>query len=128
MVALLTPESSAMASILVESIPRSENSCTAASSTCLWAFTLLGLAISLGFNSSEEIGSGAQKQHGNPREQGHVECQAEMPGIDQDAAQAVDSIGQRVKFGDDAHRQRQIGQGKKRAGEKEDGHDQEVHH
>src|SRR5277367_6314875 len=116
MVALLTPESSAMASILVESMPRSENSCTAASSTCLWAFTLLGLAIVLGFDSGEKIRSGAEKQHGDSRQQCHVEGQTEMPGVDQDAAQAVDSIGQRIKFGDDAHRQRQISKREKRAG------------
>src|SRR5580698_6745614 len=128
MVALLTPESSAMASILVASMPRSEKSCTAASSTCLWAFTLLGLAIPLGFDSGEEIGAGAQKQHGDSRQHCYIEGQVEMPGVDQDAAQAVDSIGQRIKFGDDAHHQRQIRQGEKRSGEKENGHDEEVHH
>jgi hypothetical protein len=35
MVALLTPDASAIASMLVASIPRSENNCTAASKTFL---------------------------------------------------------------------------------------------
>src|SRR4051812_37737024 len=45
MVALLTPEASAMASMLVASMPRSENNPTAAVRTFWCACALLGLAI-----------------------------------------------------------------------------------
>src|SRR5216683_3261507 len=107
MVALLTPDASSMASILVASMPRSQNNSTAASKTFLSACALLGLAISADFNSCEQVGARAEEDCSDAREQRDVERHAEVPGVNQCAAQAVYPVCQRIKFGNDAHHQGQ---------------------
>src|ERR1700680_3730175 len=113
MVALLTPDFSAMASMLVVSMPRS-NRASVASRTFSWACVLLVLTTSfspcvlmtsgpddLQLNSGKQISTQREESHGDCAEQGNVQCQAKVRSIDEHAAQRVHAIGERIEPGDD---------------------------
>ena len=120
-----------MASMLVASMPCSENNSAAASQNLRCACALLGRRHGYIFKLRFwRIGRRPppRRHCGNiaaarTTSRAMLNCQV----LIERAAQAVDAVGQRIDAGDDAITLRQIGQGIKCPREKEDRHHQKVH-
>src|SRR5215471_10787581 len=119
MVALLTPEVSAMASMLVASKPREASRLRAASITLRWAFSLRGRGIS-DLDPGEEAAADDEEHRG-------VYGRDELGVSQERGAEAIDSVGERVEPDDEGERRGQVLQRVEGAGEEEDGHHEEVH-
>src|SRR5215467_9958882 len=126
MVALLTPDSRATASILVPSTPCSATSSSAAFSTFWWALALRVRGIS-DLDFRKEIASDTQQHERNQDQDGTIGGKSEMRTADQRASQAIDPVGQRVHGGDHPEHPRQVVERVEGSGEKEDRHDQKIH-
>src|SRR6516165_7088017 len=100
MVALLTPDARAMASMLVASMPRSANSASAASRTWACAWVLGGRAIVrlllLNLDLRERPGAQCQETGGDDAEDRKIDHHPEVRLADERAPQPVDAVRQWV--------------------------------
>ncbi len=82
----------------------------------------------LNLDTTKEVSAEPQKHHRDRADHGEIGCHAKVGNANKGSAESVNAICHRVEAGDDSQRLRQVGEGKQRAGQKEDWHDQEVHH
>src|SRR6185437_10471324 len=95
MVALLTPDFSAIASMLVASMPRSPNSSSAAARTLACACWLGVLAMS-DLDLRERVTAQPQEHRCNRRQCNCIGDRAEVRGSEKRRAQAVYTVGKRI--------------------------------
>src|SRR5690242_1954906 len=107
MVALLTPDFSAMASMLVASMPRSPNSSSAAARTLACACWLGVLAIS-DLDLRERVTAQPQEHRCDGGQCNCIGDSAEVRGSEKCRAQAVYTVGERIDTGDRVENFRQI--------------------
>src|SRR6476620_6355074 len=112
MVALLTPDFCAIASMLAASMPRSPNKPSAASRTfsCASLLRVLAMFARLQLNLRKQISSQRQESYGNRTEDRNIEREAKVRCVDKHAAQGVYAIGEWIESGDDGQCPGQIGQ------------------
>src|SRR5689334_19888530 len=126
MVALLTPDFLAIASMLVASTPCSATSSSAANR--LFCGRLhSAFAPSSDLNFREQIAANKEQRHGSNYENRTVCRQAKMRHTDEGGSKAIHAICQRIEARDDAENSRQVVEWIQSAGQKEHGHHQEVH-
>src|SRR5271154_1815042 len=119
MVALLTPDSSAIASMLVASMPRSANSSTAAFRTLSCASALLGLTIrlnsihsvskALNFDFRKQVCAQTQEDQRDRAQHAGVQGRMKVPLVDQRSAQSIHPVRQRIEPGDHFQHHSQVG-------------------
>ena len=80
----------------------------------------------LRLNSFEKLRADPETNECDGAENQRVETETKRSCAGQSAADAVNSVGQRIETNDSGENSRQTGQRKKRAGEKKQRHDQEV--
>ena len=109
MVALLTPDFAAIASMLVVSMPRSANSSAAVSSTFWWArwlrpFGMVFVPVSfrsgrlrLNFDLREAPRADTQQHDSNADQDDDVDQWAVVRVADQGSAHSIDTVGKRIE-------------------------------